>query len=940
MKSDRDDKQRSHLYLIASSVADHQQIDWQSAESSAPPDQLATIRGLRIVSQISLATSGEPDEHYAHEEVRVLSRRPYELEQWGPLLIEENIGSGSFGEVFRAKDPNLERTVALKLYHLDRIKGKQQATELLIEGRLLARVQHPNVATVYGAESHAGRIGIWMEHIAGVTLASILEEQGTLDVEEVMRIGRDVCRALSALHDAGIVHRDVKASNIMRAEDGRVVLMDLGVSREIDDCDSEKLYGTPLFVAPEVLSTGASTPQSDLYSVGVLLFLMLCGEYPVPGATLAEIFEVHQTGRTRRIRDLRPDLPENFIQIVERALSPDPLDRFTTASEFEQALSAALGDALETGRLPTWESLKRKRRKRLLWGVGAVLSLAAVLLVGYLILWPNLSRDEGVPSDVQRVLVSYLENRTGDESLDPIGPITADWISQVLAHSGVVNVIPTMTVLQAMNAAAAVEDELTEMERLRVLAEASAATIVLSGAYYLVSDSLRFHLQATDMRSEELLFSLTAVSGPSERPIETIDQVREKVMGAMVTHLSPTQDDDMAYLSDLLHKVPSYEAYKEYFAGVAKFGVDYGQSLYHFRKALEIDSTMVAPALWIAAMHINLGQPAKADSIVQQLERRRDLFTPFERHALDAMIAGLRGPRGENLRQWKMAAKYAPKDFTINYLVGLHEINMNNPRGTIETYAKLEYPPWYIVTWRANWRFHQLARAYHHLGDYEQELATVNRAISYYPDDMDLRGCKVRALAALGRIQEIHAVIDECLTMPVGDWNPSDVMRDAAKELRVQGQFDTAREFANRAVDWCNQQSDPAEYRDDQAEALRLAERWAEAQAVFAELAAEDPDNLEYQGKLGTLAVRLGDERKAREIFDTLRHLERPYLEGKLTYWSACISALLGEREQAVALLKEAWDQGLPHPDIKWRDMDLEPLRDYPPFQEMIKPKG
>ena len=141
-------------------------------------------------------------------------------------------------------------------------------------------------------------------------------------------------------------------------------------------------------------------------------------------------------------------------------------------------------------------------------------------------------------------------------------------------------------------------------------------------------------------------------------------------------------------------------------------------------------------------------------------------------------------------------------------------------------------------------------------------------------------------------------------------------------------------------MDWCNQQPDPAAHRGDLADALRLAERWADAQVVFAELAADNPDKVAYLGKLGTLAFRLGDEGRARDIFNSLRPMGPLFLRGEHKYWCASISALLGERELAVAMLKEAWDQGMLYPDIKWRDMDLEPLGDFPPFQDFIKPKG
>ena len=175
--------------------------------------------------------------------------------------------------------------------------------------------------------------------------------------------------------------------------------------------------------------------------------------------------------------------------------------------------------------------------------------------------------------------------------------------------------------------------------------------------------------------------------------------------------------------------------------------------------------------------------------------------------------------------------------------------------------------------------------------------------------------------------------------MPNKYGNPGRVLCSAAKELRVQNRFDVAHEFAARAVAWYQEQTNPAEW-DYFPDALRLAEQWTEARGLLEELIAEDPDEVEYLGKLGTVAVRSGDEKLAREIRDTLEHLDLPYLNGEHTYWNACISSLLNEREQAVTLLREAFKQGLVHPDIKWREMDLEPLRNYPPFQDLIRPRG
>jgi len=246
MKTDRDNENLNDLLQIACSVADGEKVDWDEAESSAPKDQQSLIRKLKVISKVSGTHRGDFGIPGRFAGDSGYPRENFKEDSWGPLQILEKVGDGAFGEVFRAHDPRLDREVALKLYYPDRPGATDQTSELIEEGRLLARVHHPNVATVFGAEQHAERVGIWMEFIEGATLAKVLQDQGTLSAEEAMLIGRDICRALAALHGAGIIHRDVKASNIMRAEGGRIVLMDLGVSREMDGVDSERVLNSTL----------------------------------------------------------------------------------------------------------------------------------------------------------------------------------------------------------------------------------------------------------------------------------------------------------------------------------------------------------------------------------------------------------------------------------------------------------------------------------------------------------------------------------------------------------------------------------------------------------------------------------------------------------------------------------------------------------------------
>lgn len=370
------------LLDIAASLADGAAVDWAAVEGTAAGDDKALIRALRDIAGIAEAHRSWQGAPTAGDGA--------DPERWGDLEILGRLGEGSYGDVYRARDPRLDREVALKLLRDgDRESDGDRAVQ---EGRLLARVHHPNVATVYGAARRDGRTGIWMELISGRTLAEVVREQGPFGAREAALIILDVCRALAAVHAQGIVHRDIKAQNVMRATGGRIVLTDFGIGREIEreetGGEERSLSGTPLYLAPEIFRGEKASVRSDLYSLGVLLYHLVTGKFPVRGASLAEIRRAHEQGDVRLLRDERPDLPESFIRVVERALSPYPMKRYGSAGAFEQALSGVL-EFDETGVQQPRSS--RSRRLRLVY---AALALMMVVAVVGVLLWDQQRRRE------------------------------------------------------------------------------------------------------------------------------------------------------------------------------------------------------------------------------------------------------------------------------------------------------------------------------------------------------------------------------------------------------------------------------------------------------------------------------------------------------------------------------------------------------------------
>jgi eukaryotic-like serine/threonine-protein kinase len=339
-------------------------VDRAAAESSAESDEeRATLHELRAFA--ALLSGGTVDYRWPVDELPAGST-------WGPLIIVAKVGGGRYGTVYRARDARLDRDVALKL--LTGISAGPSPTSLVIEeARLLARVRHPNVLTVYGAESIDGQVGLWSEFVEGRTLDQIVREQAPLSAEETVDIGIDLCRALSAVHEAGLLHRDIKAQNVMRETGGRIVLMDFGTVHDPSEVPARPgdLSGTPLYLAPEVFTGGAASTASDVYALAVLLFHLMTAGYPVPGRTVDDVRLGHQRGGGSSLREMRPDLPWALVAATERGFATDPAQRYTDARAFEAAL-ADIHSVRETPR-------RARRRIRTAFAVAA--GVAATLAV-------------------------------------------------------------------------------------------------------------------------------------------------------------------------------------------------------------------------------------------------------------------------------------------------------------------------------------------------------------------------------------------------------------------------------------------------------------------------------------------------------------------------------------------------------------------------------
>lgn len=413
-------QREQELETLLTSIADGSASEWDAPLEGFSPEVRDLIDQLRLVAEVADAhrrTFDDAEEMPVgaeHSIAGVLARLLQEPHAqllplaadapgadprgsetaghpWGRFVLGEKLGEGSFGAVFRAWDPQLERDVAVKLIHPEIAhRGDSAATRLLREGRAIAQVRHENVVSVFGVEEHDGQVGLCMEYVQGRTIEDLVGAEGPMNATAAADIGENVCRALAAVHAADLVHRDVKARNVMRTEaGGRIVLMDFGSGVKLRSPSgvTVPMAGTPIYMAPEVLRGEAPSPRSDVYSVGVLLYYLVSGRYPIEGATLDEIRQAHEAGSQRKLGDWRSDMPVGFLAIVERALDRDPAQRYWNAASMLADLEDWTGDP--TRRRLTWAGRVaagvRRHGPALAGGFAA--ALAVVIGLGFLSTW-------------------------------------------------------------------------------------------------------------------------------------------------------------------------------------------------------------------------------------------------------------------------------------------------------------------------------------------------------------------------------------------------------------------------------------------------------------------------------------------------------------------------------------------------------------------------
>jgi serine/threonine protein kinase len=361
---------------------------WSDAEALLSDDR--EPRWQPDTSQ-ALAITGLGDEEQngadaVRDTIRELLGTPSHPEMLGRLGrydIERVIGHGGMGIVLKAHDCELNRPIAIKLLagHLAHVAAARQ--RFAREGRAAAAVVHEHVVAIHNVESDGTIPFLVMQYVPGRSLQARVDEDGPLTTEEILRISMQAAAGLAAAHRQGLVHRDVKPSNILLEDTvERAVLTDFGLARTFDDASLTHtgiLAGTPHYMSPEQATGAPVDPRSDLFSLGAVLYFMATGHPPFRAGTAMAVLHRICHSAHRPVWHWNKEIPDELADVIDRLLEKKPHKRYASADEVQQRLAALLSRQQQQGlgrrRLRRW--IGRGRRRKLVAGIAAVLALVA-----------------------------------------------------------------------------------------------------------------------------------------------------------------------------------------------------------------------------------------------------------------------------------------------------------------------------------------------------------------------------------------------------------------------------------------------------------------------------------------------------------------------------------------------------------------------------------
>ena len=649
----------------------------QTLDGAVPSGALPASTTPRGTSAWSVAVTAPPDAPYPQGEELV-----------GTLLAEryeilELLGQGGMGAVYKARDTELGRLVALKLIRPDLASNPEILLRFKQELILAREVTHRNVIRIFDLGQAKGFKFITMEFVEGRDLRAVLRERGKLPPDETVRIIAQVCRALESAHAAGVVHRDLKPQNIMLDVKDRVYVMDFGIAHSLETpgmTQTGVLMGTPEYMSPEQAKGIKVDARSDLFALGIIFYEMLTGISPYKADTALATLLKRTQERPPPLAEVDAAIPKAISDVVMKCLEIDRDHRYSTAREILEDLGHEMPTSVRTvastlsptaaAAQPTEVSLFQRYR---IWitGIAAIVLLAALGIVFRSKISPGSAGKRTAPVEQASLAILPFRNASGDSSLDWLGPSLADMLSTDVGQSASLRTVSADRLHQILKDLLIPANSDLDPDMLRRIAEFSNSETLVWGQYAKVGDQIRIDATVEDMKRQRT--TPLKVAAPTEKELlNAVQQLAESVR------------QNLALSSDVLKDLRAKSLKPSSQSLSALRFCNEGLELEHqgnhleaakrFEASIQADPEFALAYSRLGQTYSNLRYDDKAEQFSRKAVDLSEKLPPAERYLIEANYAQISNDYCKAIESYANLEKVSPNDADVQFhLGGLYE---------------------------------------------------------------------------------------------------------------------------------------------------------------------------------------------------------------------------------------------------------------------------
>ena len=583
-----------------------------------------------------------------------------------PYVVESLLGAGGMGEVYRARDTRLNRTVAIKVLPQSLSADPVRRQRFEREARAISALQHPNICTLYDIGTQGGTDYLVMEYLEGETLADRLRK-GRLTLDQTLRYATEVADALDSAHRRGIVHRDLKPANIFLTTHGEAKVLDFGLAKLDEGNASSDTPDLPV-TAPEALTTpGAAmgtvaymSPEqargeeidarTDIFSLGAVLYEIATGKPAFPGKTSAIVFKAILDGTPTPPSQVAPSLPPQLDQIVAKALEKDRDLRYQSAADLRTDLSRLKRDS-DSGRLLAGAVPKPHRLRILLTAVLAVLAIAVILYM-YVHRPPKLTEKD-------TVVLSDFVNHTGDAVFNDT---LKQALSVALRQSPYLNILSDEKVASALKLMTRAANTSLTPEVASEVCQRSGSKAYISGSIATLGSQYAVGLKAVNCQNGDVLAEEQLTVPAKEKVIASVGEAAAKLRRELGETLVSLHKYDVPLAQAT---TSSLEALKNYSIGQKIGREKYRETRPYYLRAIELDPNFARAHAALANDYADRGETDLARQSAQRAYDLRDRSTEPERLLIEAKYYELvTGQLEKSTAAYKIYSRTYPRDLT------------------------------------------------------------------------------------------------------------------------------------------------------------------------------------------------------------------------------------------------------------------------------------